>query len=298
VSSLPRTFSLALAFAAAALTAPGAASAQELPPGPNFTIQSTFDGQAVPGAYELVQIVLDFPPGAWTPSHTHGGQVFVTVLSGTMTVRDDVGERLYRAGDTWREMPGDHHVAGNATGETARVLGAFLLPQGASLTTVADAGATDDLPPGPVAVYQTRTPGPAISGALDVVQLQADFAPGAWTPQHEHGGRGVVTVTEGSMRVKDANGERSYGTGESWVEGEGEVAAVGNAGDQSARLVGTFVLPKGATLTTLREPASATPATLPTTGGSEGFLYSVLLAGAALLGMGGLLRRRTSATPS
>lgn len=292
-----RTAALVLVCAAGALTAPGSASAQVLPPGPNFTIQSTFDGQAVPGPYELVQIILDFAPGAWTPSHSHGGQVFVTVLSGTMTVRDDAGERLYGVGDTWREMPGDHHVAGNATGENARVLGTFLLPQGASLTTVADTGSTQDLPPGPVAVYQTRAAGPAISGALDVVQLQADFAPGAWTPQHEHGGLGVVTVTEGSMRVRNASGETSYGTGESWVEGEGEVAAVGNAGDQPARLVGTFVLPRGATLTTVREPASAMPTTLPTTGGAEGFLFVVLLAGTALLGMGGLLRRSARVTP-
>ncbi len=283
---------------AGSLIAFGGASAQELPPGPNFTVQSMFEGQAVTGAYEIVQLVLDFPPGAWTPSHSHGGQVFVTVLSGNITVRGDAGERVFRPGDTWREMPGDRHVAGNATGETARVLSTFLLPEGASLTTVANAAGTDALPPGPVLVYQTRTAGPALSGALDVVQLQADFAPGAWTPNHEHGGRGVVTVTEGSIRVKDASGEKSYGPGESWIEGQGEVAAVGNSQAQMGRLVGSFVLTKGAKLTTVREPTGVMPTSLPATGGSDSLPYLALLAGAAALVIGLRLRQRGAAPPT
>jgi hypothetical protein len=27
--------------------------------------------------FELVQLIVDFPPGAWTPSHTHGGMLIV-----------------------------------------------------------------------------------------------------------------------------------------------------------------------------------------------------------------------------
>lgn len=291
-----RSTGLLLALATVYTATPGGVWAEELPPGPNFTVQSTFDGQAVDGPYEIVHIVLDFGPGAWTPSHTHGGQVFVTVLSGAMTVRDDTGsEEVFTAGDTWREMPGDHHMAGNATGETARVLATFLLPEGVSLTTVADTGDTE-LPPGPVPVYQTRTAGPAISGALDVVQLEADFAAGAWTPQHEHGGRGVVTVIAGAMQVRDASGVKTYDTGESWIEGEGEVAAVGNDTERSARLVASFVLPKGATLTTVHEPTTEVSASLPVTGGSGWLPGLAVLMGSAALGIGLLLRRRTAVT--
>jgi len=282
-----------LGLAAVCLVAPPAPlAAQELPPGPSFPIQSTFEASAPSGAYELVQLVLDFPPGAWTPSHSHGGQVFVTVLGGTISLRGAAGERTYTTGDTWTERPGEHHAAGNATGENVRVLVTSLLPKGVALTTADETGATSDLPPGPTLVYQTRTDGLAAGGPLDVVQLVGDFAPGAWTPPHEHGGRGVVTVLEGQIAVKDAAGERRFGPGESWVEGQGEVAAVGNPADDPGHLAASFALPKGAALTTVRDASAQMPAALPQTGagGSQAPLVPALLfvavAALALVGLG------------
>ena len=51
------------------------------------------------GEFELVQLVVDFPPGTWAPAHTHGGTMLVTVLNGEQTVRDEQGsEKTYKAG--------------------------------------------------------------------------------------------------------------------------------------------------------------------------------------------------------
>lgn len=285
---------LALALAAG-MAPPAPAVADELPPGPSFPIQSKFEAAAPAGAYEIVQFVLDFAPGAQTPRHTHGGQVFVTMLSGELRVRDDAGEKVFRTGDSWAEQPGDYHLGVNVSGENARVLATFVLPQGASLTTVEESTGTADLPPGPTLVYQSRTEGLAHSGPLEVVQLVADFPSGTWTPYHEHGGRGVVMTVEGQLTVRDSAGERTFGPGESWVEGQGEVASVGNAGTQNARAVATFLLPKGAALTTVRDaPASGqVPSALPRTGAAADPPW-MLLAGLALALAGLALRRRAA----
>jgi hypothetical protein len=46
--------------------------------------------------------------------------------------------------------------------------------------------------------------------------------------------------------------ENTYTAGEFWVEQSGEYAEVGNAGDEVARVVATFILPEGAELTTVQ----------------------------------------------
>lgn len=269
------------------------AEAQSLPPGPTFPIQSTFEGVAPTGPYEQVQLVLDFPPGAWTPNHSHGGQVFVTVLSGEITIRGDSGDQIYRVGDRWTEGPGELHRVGNTTGENARVVAALLLPAGSALTTVEDQTPTDQLPPGPTLVYQTRANGASLTGPVDVTQLVGEFAPGAWTPRHEHGGLGLVTVLDGQVAVRDAAGERTFGPGESWVEGPGEVAAVGNPGTSGSRVVASFVLADGAMLTTVRDSTIQIPARLPATGAADSLWVAGAL-GLALLAAGLGLRRRTA----
>lgn len=278
----------------AVVASAGSAGAQSLPPGPTFPINVTFDTEAPTGPYEQVQMVLDFPPGAWTPSHEHGGEVFVTVLSGEMTVRGDTGEQVYGVGDHWMEQPGEHHVAGNATGETARVLAVWLLPQGNALTSVENSTPTDDLPPGPTLVYETRAPGISLSGPIDVTQLVADFAPGAWTPSHEHAGLGLVTTLEGEITIRDATGERTYQQGESWTEGAGEVAAAGNEGDSLARLAASFVLADGEPLTTVHDETAQVPASLPATGGPD-LIWVIIAMGLASMGIGIGLRHRARA---
>jgi uncharacterized OsmC-like protein/quercetin dioxygenase-like cupin family protein len=114
--------------------------------------------QEVTVPVEMVQLILDFAPGAWTPLHSHGGPMIVTILEGEMTVISDQEngeETVYGPGEFWIETPGDTHVAGNNSDENARVAVLVLLPEGASLTTVVEGEASGELPPGPTPVSRT-----------------------------------------------------------------------------------------------------------------------------------------------
>ena len=252
----------------------------QVPPGPTTRHQFRVPGVPIHGPYEIIHLVLDFAPGAWTPMHVHGGQGIVTVLTGTMTRRAAGAEAVYRAGEGWVE-PGVPHQAGNATAEPSAVLVTFLVPQGAPVTTV-HGGGTADAPPGPTTRSQFRTAGMPIQGAFELVHLVLDFAAGAWTPPHTHGGRGVVTVLEGTMARRSAGSEHTYRPGESWVE-PGVPHQAGNGGADPAAVMVTFLLPQGAPLTTV---APAQPG-LPNTGAGGGSrpappLWTLLLLGGEL----------------
>ena len=41
-----------------------------------------------------------------------------------------------------------------------------------------------------------------MSGTYDIVQLELEFAPGAQTPRHRHGGPGIVTVLQGQLTFR------------------------------------------------------------------------------------------------
>src|SRR5258707_14985600 len=97
--------------------------------------ESRFDVTNAPRQAELVPLVVDFPPGAWTSWHTHGGQAINLVLEGEITLRHAGKEHLYRAGQAWTDSSREVHAAGNAGSGKARLLTNFLLPPGAPQTT-------------------------------------------------------------------------------------------------------------------------------------------------------------------
>src|ERR1051326_6775607 len=69
---------------------PGATMAQPAPtpvpltppPGPVTRHASRFDVVDAPEQFDRVLLVIDFPSGAWTPSHTPGGNLYVSVIDG------------------------------------------------------------------------------------------------------------------------------------------------------------------------------------------------------------------------
>jgi quercetin dioxygenase-like cupin family protein len=83
--------------------------------------------------HELVHLVLDFAPGAFTPTHVHGGPALVSVLKGEMTRRVAGVEETFRPGESWLEPP-SFHAAGNRASAPASVAVGFLLPKGVALT--------------------------------------------------------------------------------------------------------------------------------------------------------------------
>jgi len=109
---------------------------QAATPGSTVVSQAKYPLTLGSGEYELITRILEFPPGAWTPNHMHGGNALVTVLNGEMTLREKGAEKIVKAGENWTESPGNVHAVGNAGTATARVAAVFLLPKGAELTTL------------------------------------------------------------------------------------------------------------------------------------------------------------------
>ena len=228
------------------------------------------------GEFELVQLIVDFPPGTWTPAHTHGGMLLVTVLKGEQTVRDEQGnERIYKAGESFTETPGEYLEIGNAGQELVTVSAAALLPKGEALSTTKEGINTDDAPPGPTTVYKTQMPVTQPLGEFELVQLVVDFPTGTWTPAHTHGGELLVTVLNGEQTVRDDQGvEKIYKAGEAFIETPGEYLEIGNAGENLTTVSALALLPKGATLSTTKEGVNTDDAPPgPTT------LYKTVLAG-------------------
>ena len=252
---------------AAAPAAAAPASGDAAPPGPVSELT---------GEFELVQLIVDFPPGTWTPAHTHGGMLLVTVLKGEQTVRDEQGnERIYKAGESFTETPGEYLEIGNAGQELVTVSAAALLPKGEALSTTKEGISTDNAPPGPTTVYKTQMTVTQPLGEFELVQLVVDFPTGTWTPAHTHGGELLVTVLNGEQTVRDDQGvEKIYKAGEAFIETPGEYLEIGNAGENLTTVSALALLPKGATLSTTKEGVNTDDAPPgPTT------LYKTVLAG-------------------
>jgi len=155
-----------------------------------------------------------------------------------------------------------------------------------------------DVPPGPQVVYRTAMEVSNPPAVFDTINLVLDFAPGASTPLHSHGGQGIVTVLEGELVHRPEGGEeRRLRPGESFLETPGHAHIAANESGANARVLFTALLPKGAQLTTVQSaPQSpAPPAALPKTGehpAASEHLWVVVLAGAGLLAAGWLLRRK------
>jgi quercetin dioxygenase-like cupin family protein len=90
----------------------------------------------VPGKALIVSEVV-YPPGGATPAHKHPKSAFIYayVVSGEMiSAVNDEKPRVYRAGESWTEAPGDRHrVSRNASStEPAKLLAVFVVDQGTS----------------------------------------------------------------------------------------------------------------------------------------------------------------------
>lgn len=257
---------LALAILAAltirtALVGQNAALGQS-PAGPTTALKSTFPVADPPQQFQLVQQVLDFAPGAWTASHSHGGLAFVTVAQGTVTQFGDGKETTFKTGDTWTETAGHVHQAGNATSAPSRTLVTFLLAPGAVQTTPQQMANARDATIKPIARI-SKFDVPAVARPFDVIEMQLDFAPGQWLPSHTYGGPAFNTVLDGELTLRANGTDRNFKAGESWSETPGQFSQVGNVGTVPASTFVTALLPKGAEVMTWESQAKAQPATLP-----------------------------------
>ena len=85
----------------------------------------------VPGK-SMKGVLVEYQPGGANPAHTHPASAFIyaTVLEGAIRSKvNDGPEKVYRAGESWAEVPGDHHaVSANASDtQPARLLAVFVV---------------------------------------------------------------------------------------------------------------------------------------------------------------------------
>lgn len=86
---------------------------------------------SVPGK-SLRGVLVEYGPGGSSPSHTHAASAFITatVIRGAVRSRiNDGPAKTFRAGESFVEMPGDHHgVSANASDvEPSELLAVFVV---------------------------------------------------------------------------------------------------------------------------------------------------------------------------
>jgi quercetin dioxygenase-like cupin family protein len=106
-------------------------------PGPTVPFQGSYPITAIAGEYDLVNLVLDFAPGAEIPLHFHGGPAVVVGMDGQLTLRPQgAAEKKLNSGDVVQEKAGAIHQMINTSNTNARILAGVLLPKGVELTTL------------------------------------------------------------------------------------------------------------------------------------------------------------------
>jgi len=201
--------------------------------------ESRFAVTNAPLQAEVVQLVVDFPPGAWTSLHTHGGQAINLVLEGEITLRHAGAERPHSAGQAWTDSTGQVHAAGNSGPGKARLLTNFLLPRGAPQTT-----AVQDSQLEPTIVYEARFPVPALSAETEIMQQVADLSSG-WRTERTSGGFMANIVVEGDVSYKIGVEQKEYKAGEAWAAQAGTLVTEENRSASKARVFTTYLLPRG-----------------------------------------------------
>jgi quercetin dioxygenase-like cupin family protein len=116
--------------------------------------------------------------------------------------------------------------------------------------------------PGVFTKYTSTFQVSASPSQYDVIQQVLDFAPGAATREHSHGGTAYVTVLEGQVTRKEGSNEVTYRPGQTFIEARGVQHMVTNKGNIKARVLASFLLSPGGpqTLNILDGPAPATAA--------------------------------------
>ena len=80
----------------------------------------------------IKSVVVDYAPGGASPPHSHAKSAFIyaTVLQGAIRSKvNDGPEKVYNVGESFYEMPGDHHAVSANASETApaRLLAVFVV---------------------------------------------------------------------------------------------------------------------------------------------------------------------------
>jgi quercetin dioxygenase-like cupin family protein len=281
------SFVAGLAMVLIAMSVPEGKASGEEPPRPVVKFASVFPVSGPPRQYELVQQILDFPPGGATREHSHGGRAFVTVLEGQSTVREGASEKVYGPGETYTEVEGAVLTAFNKGNVRTRVLASFLLSPGALQTINRPDSPVPAIPAVPA--YLSRSTFGTQPAEFEVRQVVNEFAPGAVQPLHTHSGPGIAMVIEGEVTFEVAGQNLRRLPGGFFVENDPHLAHLArNSGSGPATVVVTFLIPKGQPQTTFVTPPD-TAASAPVVRPSGAVAAVPIVIRAPSTGDGGLL---------
>jgi len=200
--------------------------------------ESRFDVTDAPAQAELVQLVVDFAPGAWTSIHTHGGQAIDLVLEGELTLRQNGLEQVYKSGQAWTENIGQVHSAGNTGSGKARLLTNFLLPKGAPQILVVQESQL-----GPAITFEARFPLPPLPTNSEIVQQVIDFPPG-WRAERTYDGLAASLIMAGEVTYQIGPQRTSYKSGDALMLPRN--TPVREESNGQARVFTTYLVAKGA----------------------------------------------------
>ena len=149
--TMKRVRPLAILLAVVGLSLSTGVVASQLPPSIATRHDTSADLVPQAGPMEIVQLILDFAPGASTAPHYHSGTAHNTVLAGEITLRHAGSERRIGVGESWTDAPGVVHQAANVGSTPATVSAVFVQPKGAMRT---------------VNVESLQSPGPVLPRVL------------------------------------------------------------------------------------------------------------------------------------
>ena len=108
------------------------------------TVRPAFS-EAIPNlpGKTLTSVIVSYPPGVSSKPHTHArsAYIYAFVISGAIRSKvDDGPAKVYRAGESWSEVPGAHHVVSENASKTApaRLLAVFIANTGDTTLTTPD----------------------------------------------------------------------------------------------------------------------------------------------------------------
>ncbi len=92
----------------------------------------------------IKSVLVEYKPGGTSPAHTHANSAFIyaTILDGAIRSQVNDGPvTVYRAGESFSEMPGDHHRVSENASKTkpARLLAVFVVDTDEKNLTTNDA---------------------------------------------------------------------------------------------------------------------------------------------------------------
>ena len=140
---LPMAALAVLSAAGTLATAPASALA-DAPAARNAKVTLVYEHALpdIPGK-SLKGVLVEYGPGGYSPAHTHAKSalIYATVLEGAVRSKANDGPvRTYRVGESFTELPGDHHgVSANASDtEPSKLLAVFVVDTAETELTIPD----------------------------------------------------------------------------------------------------------------------------------------------------------------